>query len=222
MQDVFRLVQSRKVAAGLVNTYFGWRNAAEYGLRETRVLVRPSLLYIAAVPSADASLLATIDDYLTAWKQDRDSIYHQALARWLLPAEGGQVKRWLYWIAGLALLLLGLVVVLVLLVRQLVKSKTAELEQKTDRLDHLAHHDPLTELPNRLLFFDRLKHSIRQSHRQGTNLALLFSISTSSSRSTIPTGTEWVMSCSRRWRNGCARQCVKPTPLPGSAETSSP
>ena len=174
MQDVFRLVQSRKVAAGLVNTYFGWRNAAEYGLRESRVLIRPTLLYIAASPSATAPLLPIVDDYLTAWKQDRDSIYHQAMARWLVPAEASQVQRWLYWVALMALLLLGLVVFLVLLVRQLVKSKTAELEQKTDRLDHLAHHDPLTGLPNRLLFFDRLKHSIRQSRRQGTNLALLF------------------------------------------------
>ncbi len=174
MQDVFRLVQSRKVAAGLVNTYFGWRNAEEYGLRESRVLVRPTLLYIAASPAAGASLLPAVDDYLTAWKQDRDSIYHESMARWLVPAEAGQAWRWFYWVAGVALLLFVLVVALVILVRQQVKSKTAALKEKTDRLDHLAHHDPLTGLPNRLLFFDRLKHSIRQARRQQRSLALLF------------------------------------------------
>ena len=69
-----------------MNTYFGWRNAAEYGLRESRVLIRPTLLYIAASPAATASLLPVVDGYLTAWKQDRDSIYHQAMASWLVPA----------------------------------------------------------------------------------------------------------------------------------------
>jgi len=174
MQDVFRLVRSRQVDAGLVNTYFGWHNSEKFDLRESRVLVRPTLLYIAASPAAKASLLPAVDDYLTAWKQDRDSIYHESMSRWLVPTEAGRAWRWFYWVVGIALLLLMLVVALVVLVRQLVKSKTVELEQKTNLLDHLAHHDPLTGLPNRLLFFDRLKYSIRRSRREGGSLALLF------------------------------------------------
>jgi diguanylate cyclase (GGDEF)-like protein len=38
-------------------------------------------------------------------------------------------------------------------------SERAELE---GRLTHLVHHDPLTDLPNRLLFRDRLRHSMEQ------------------------------------------------------------
>ncbi|ANB02359.1 bifunctional diguanylate cyclase/phosphodiesterase [Ectothiorhodospira sp. BSL-9] len=37
-----------------------------------------------------------------------------------------------------------------------------------------ANYDPLTELPNRLLFLDRLRHGIRQAQRRGRLLALLF------------------------------------------------
>ncbi|WP_200174630.1 putative bifunctional diguanylate cyclase/phosphodiesterase [Ectothiorhodospira shaposhnikovii] len=37
-----------------------------------------------------------------------------------------------------------------------------------------ANYDPLTELPNRLLFLDRLRHGIRQAQRRGQVLALLF------------------------------------------------
>lgn len=41
-------------------------------------------------------------------------------------------------------------------------------------LNHLAHHDPLTNLPNQLLLQDRLKHNLRQSDRHGGMLAVLF------------------------------------------------
>lgn len=37
-----------------------------------------------------------------------------------------------------------------------------------------AEHDPLTDLPNRVLFRDRLEQAIAQAHRHGTRLAVLF------------------------------------------------
>jgi diguanylate cyclase (GGDEF)-like protein/PAS domain S-box-containing protein len=42
------------------------------------------------------------------------------------------------------------------------------------RLEHLAHHDPLTDLPNRSLFRDRLRQAIRKAGRDDQPLALLF------------------------------------------------
>ena len=41
-------------------------------------------------------------------------------------------------------------------------------------LSHLAYHDALTGLPNRLLFDDRLQQSIFSGRRRGTRLAVLF------------------------------------------------
>jgi len=41
-------------------------------------------------------------------------------------------------------------------------------------LDHLAHHDPLTQLPNRLLFMDRLEHALSIARRHNKMVALLF------------------------------------------------
>ncbi|MDJ0806960.1 MAG: EAL domain-containing protein [Gammaproteobacteria bacterium] len=49
-----------------------------------------------------------------------------------------------------------------------------ELIQKQKSLDHLAHHDTLTGLPNRLLFFDRLEQAMHIAHRNASRLALLF------------------------------------------------
>ncbi len=41
-------------------------------------------------------------------------------------------------------------------------------------LEHLAHHDHLTDLPNRLLLHDRLSHSIIQAERNNKKVAVLF------------------------------------------------
>ncbi len=48
------------------------------------------------------------------------------------------------------------------------------LKQSEEKLAHLAHHDPLTDLPNRLLFNARLHHSIYQAIRQRSILAVVF------------------------------------------------
>ncbi len=173
MAAAFRSVRDGEADAALVNVYFGRRHARGYGLSDSRVVVRPALLYIAASPGAADALLPVIDDHLRAWKQDRDSVYHRALQHWLV-RDRGRLARGLFrgLLLGLAaaLFLLGLV----LLFRALLRRRTAELEAKQRHLDHLAHHDPLTGLPNRLLFFDRLEQSIRRGHRQRRGFALLF------------------------------------------------
>jgi len=42
------------------------------------------------------------------------------------------------------------------------------------QLDHLAHHDALTGLPNRLLYHDRLRHAMARAERDGEQLAVVF------------------------------------------------
>jgi diguanylate cyclase (GGDEF)-like protein/PAS domain S-box-containing protein len=48
------------------------------------------------------------------------------------------------------------------------------LNENEKRLHHLAHHDPLTDLPNRLLFDDRLKQALSKARRSGRQVALFF------------------------------------------------
>ncbi len=51
---------------------------------------------------------------------------------------------------------------------------TAQVETAKGELDHLAHHDPLTDLPNRILMQDRLAQSIEAARRQGRQLAVIY------------------------------------------------
>jgi diguanylate cyclase (GGDEF)-like protein/PAS domain S-box-containing protein len=53
-------------------------------------------------------------------------------------------------------------------------SDITKAKESQEKLDHLAHHDPLTALPNRLLFHDRLQHALQRASRDGEQLALLF------------------------------------------------
>ncbi len=46
--------------------------------------------------------------------------------------------------------------------------------KREQRLDHLAHHDPLTQLPNRLLFKDRLEHALEIAARHNQMISCLF------------------------------------------------
>jgi diguanylate cyclase (GGDEF)-like protein/PAS domain S-box-containing protein len=53
-------------------------------------------------------------------------------------------------------------------------SDISDIKESESQLEYLAHHDPLTELPNRLLFTARLDHALERSKRDGTCLAVLF------------------------------------------------
>ncbi len=48
------------------------------------------------------------------------------------------------------------------------------IKESERRLEHLAYYDPLTNLPNRALFYERLRHAISERARDDGRMALLF------------------------------------------------
>ena len=53
-------------------------------------------------------------------------------------------------------------------------SDISQLKISQERLEFLAHHDPLTGLPNRVMFCDRLELAMHRADREGTLAAVLF------------------------------------------------
>ncbi len=49
-----------------------------------------------------------------------------------------------------------------------------QVRSRQARLDHIAHHDPLTQLPNRTLFRDRLEHALAIAERNQNLVGVMF------------------------------------------------
>lgn len=58
--------------------------------------------------------------------------------------------------------------------RLVLESKLEALTEQEQASRHAAVHDPLTGLPNRVLFNDRLEHGLAQAKRHGWSLAVMF------------------------------------------------
>jgi len=53
-------------------------------------------------------------------------------------------------------------------------SDISTLKKSQEKLDFLAHHDPLTNLPNRLLLNDRIEHALLRADRERKQVGILF------------------------------------------------
>ncbi len=58
--------------------------------------------------------------------------------------------------------------------RHILEFKLEAVKEREEAARHDAIHDPLTGLPNRILFNDRLEHGLAQARRHGWSLAVMF------------------------------------------------
>ncbi|WP_114416197.1 EAL domain-containing protein [Marinospirillum perlucidum] len=174
LDEAFARVAAGEADAAISNYQFGGYRAADYGLRETPIVLMPSQLYYAA-PQEEAHLfLPTLDSYLEDWRSSAASPYYDILRRWggrepetLVPAYLTRVLT--------ALVLLGLLLLAgVLFLRRKVRERTRELEALNQHLEHLAHYDLLTGLPNRLLLTEKLQIAMQEADERQELLLVAF------------------------------------------------
>jgi len=58
--------------------------------------------------------------------------------------------------------------------REVLEHQLTSVREQEETARHAAFHDPLTGLPNRILFNDRLEHGLAQAKRHGWTLAIMF------------------------------------------------
>ncbi|HUH39918.1 MAG TPA: EAL domain-containing protein [Castellaniella sp.] len=134
LTDGFRLVQSGEADGVVADYFFGELTAPKYQLVHTAISFQPTKAYFAAPKGRNTTVLAFIDQYLTAWKADPDSIYFQTLSRWQNQQPRPKVSWHGGWmVAGLAAaLFLALLLALILMRRE--RDQHRRLATSEDRL----------------------------------------------------------------------------------------
>lgn len=166
--EAFGMLREGQVDLVLTNRFYGGLNSERYGAEATSILIKPSSLKFAFPKQSAGDLLQITDSYITRFKQDPDSVYYQSMQRWLSPLDAERIPRWAKWTLISAAAALLLLVVLVATLRHRVKVHTALIDSERRHYYHLSMHDPLTDLPNRLCFFERLDEAIaRADSREG-------------------------------------------------------
>ncbi len=93
-----------------------------------------------------------------------------------------------------------------------VEQRTSELAEANERLYHLANHDPLTGLPNRMLFYEQLKTAILQAKEFKNFWLLHSSIWIISKPLTTPSAIFLGTPCSRRQHLASKKEWMRTIP----------
>ena len=132
-----------------VETLLGWTPEEMYGRRMADLYVEPHgrERFLAALAAGDGIVLGYEAEL---WRKDGSTIWVATSSHYLRDDEGRIIG-----VEGAA-------------------RDVSLLKASQAQLDHLAHHDPLTGLANRLVFTDRLSHAIALARREDYQVAVLF------------------------------------------------
>jgi PAS domain S-box-containing protein len=128
----------------VVYNTFGAAKQREYdNIKSSGVIFNPFDIYFAVAKGKNRKIIETLDRYLTEWRKEESSPYHQARERW---AHGSAstipvTPAWLRRAIILFLLSTGMALAFIILLRVQVKRKTSEL--KSEIAEHIKTTDEL-------------------------------------------------------------------------------
>lgn len=131
--EVFELLESGEVDAGVVNRIFGIINEPRYEIRQTSILFNPIELRFAFTKDAPLTqyLIDRIDVNLIEMKQDPDSVYYRSMDKYLSnPGDDDQASEIPFWLISTFLGLVFLMVLFIamnMVLKWKVDMKTSEL-----------------------------------------------------------------------------------------------
>jgi PAS domain S-box-containing protein len=80
--DVLQAVQSKRADGGLVDHFFNAKNSRQQGLIASLITTGPVDFHFAVAHNTNRQLLLTLEQDLSTLKQNKDSLYYQALSNW--------------------------------------------------------------------------------------------------------------------------------------------
>lgn len=157
--------------------------------------LNPSIKFVNLIKKVNIEELINIDDYtlnneygvlITSYKQhdiDGKNMGYILISKKLSDIDMSELVEAQRKIVFILIIIYVLIFVLayylyIVNYKNYVQKQNIRLEErvasKTEELHHIAHHDSLTNLPNRLLFLDRLKQTLKSAARRQQNVGVLF------------------------------------------------
>jgi signal transduction histidine kinase/ActR/RegA family two-component response regulator len=133
-EDVLLLTEYGICDAGLVSQFYGLQYERDYDIHKSAIILSPQKLYWAATKDTHRKILYTLDLHLRNLKENEASIYYQALNKWFGVDTPTRLGKWVFWGAIGSVALVGLFLVVSLVLRAKVKSRTLELSAKNAAL----------------------------------------------------------------------------------------
>ncbi|MFC1707307.1 PAS domain S-box protein, partial [Planctomycetota bacterium] len=127
-ETALETLDGKGVDAVILNRFYGRQHGAKYRVKETPVMFHPTQLYFAS-PKGHTELLATVDQHLTAMRENPESAYFRVLRRWLRQDETVPYPRWLVTLALALVVVTALAVAGNLLLKWQVERRTEELRR---------------------------------------------------------------------------------------------
>ena len=152
-EDVFKTINSKKADAGVVNRLFGMKLEERYDLQPTPVVFNPNEVKFAVLKGRHADILAEIDRQIAQMKPLPQSVYNQALEKWLklVPAHR-RLPTWVWAALGLTIFLAGTMVLGLALLRREVARKTRSLQAAKEEAEAAEELVRISEERYRQLF----------------------------------------------------------------------
>lgn len=126
--------------------------------------------YIEDVSGITYEKLNLILVYITEFSSSKAAFFADEATR----QSDAAIARFKWFLGGFVLFSLFAGGLTTLVVLGNLYQRDMKLVQKHERIEHLAHYDALTGLPNRALFFDRLRQTLLLAKRNKGGLALMY------------------------------------------------
>lgn len=134
LEEAFALARDGQVDLAIANHFFGDYFCREYGLIKTPIVFQMTELYFASAQGRNADLLAAVDRHLKTWRNEPNSAYYTALARWMERPPERFLPSYVAWIIGIILGLLAVAGAMIALLRRQVRKRTRHLWWANEQL----------------------------------------------------------------------------------------
>lgn len=127
---VFGAVGKKEAEAGVVGRFYALKNEARFPVQTTPIIFNPIEVHYAVAKGKNQAIIDALDSHLEKLKNNRQSLYYQALEKWFEVPERRGVPRWVNLALASAFLLLFSLGIFAYILRKQVRVRTHYLEQE--------------------------------------------------------------------------------------------